>query len=533
MHVHELISGIFFYFIEVTSRLQNNHKLVKFWQCVNHNTILQQDAKLRFTNEDVYWGDTDDKVLFIRECYGTTKHFIEDNKLTKALIIGTPGIGKTLFIFWFMREIVSVAKAENLRVPTSTPTFVYSNRLEEKYYFHIDNDAAVVNIYDGTTVPDYFISDTVPNSSFSSLLLNLHVSSVHDKASDQFYNTFNDFGKTITFPTCSYDEFQQVDGLFSEDNQCTNSNELQFKYDIFGGSLRLLRTRVNDIANEEIHKFVSDELLFYFGDVYVSNLYPPRRRPQQVLLLDAYKTVYINASKVITYKLCSRIEGADDRLNASTTFRSLFKHRIFVGFDERGDLVWNDGFASGFMKSLAGAIIQRENLNIYAELKSLVQAGGMGCLFERQAHEEIYNNLKNNKKYCLVDLKGRKNIYLEQPITRKVLIRRVEDIVKLLPTDYGLPVISNFPLVDAIIQPKYMIQATESSSHIGAITQLTSIRNQLLERNHDMQAMVFVLSEKNYTKFKQVQQLEVNQYKSYAYAVANESVQSVKRKREN
>eukprot|EP01038_Epipyxis_sp_PR26KG_P006895 gene6895-9447_t len=290
-----------------------------------------------------------------------------------------------------------------------------------------------------------------------------------DKASEQFFNTFNDFGKTITFPTFSYDEFQLVEGLFVDRNHCTNSNELQFKYDIFGGSLRLLRTRVSDIANEEIFKFVTDELSFYFGDVYVSNLYPLRRRPQ--LLLEVYKDV-------ITYKLCNRIEGADNS-----------------GF-YNGNRVWNDSFASGFMKSLAGAIMQREHLNLYAELKSLVQACGMGC--------------KNN-------------IYLEQPITRKVLVRRVEDIDKLLPTDYGLPVIANFPLIDAIIQPKYMIQATESATHIGATTQLTSIWNQLLERNYDKHAIVFVLSEKNYSEFKQ--------YKSYANAVANETVQSVKRKR--
>ena len=76
----------------------------------------------------------------------------------------------------------------------------------------------------------------------------------------------------------------------------------------------------------------------------------------------------------------------------------------------------------------------------------------MGCLFERQALELIYNNLKNSGRYHLTHLapmgsvnNNKNNIILEQKITRKVLIRHIEDIRNLLTTDYGLPVISNFP----------------------------------------------------------------------------------------
>ena len=110
----------------------------------------------------------------------------------------------------------------------------------------------------------------------------------------------------------------------------------------------------------------------------------------------------------------------------------------------------------------------------------------MGCLFERNAHEIIYNNLKSNGHYNLKYLKTKnkskcQDLILKQVITRKVLIRRIEDIGNLLRSDYGLPIISNFPLIDAVIQPNVLLQMTEGRSHKGAKTALESICEQLLE----------------------------------------------------
>ena len=96
---------------------------------------------------------------------------------------------------------------------------------------------------------------------------------------------------------------------------------------------------------------------------------------------------------------------------------------------------------------------------------------------------------------------NKNDIILERKITRKVLIRHIKDIGNLLTTDYGLPVISNFPLIDAVIQPNYLIQVTESITYKRAVGKLNDIRSQLNERDLKKHAMVFVLNVKNYEKY--------------------------------
>jgi hypothetical protein len=46
------------------------------------------------------------------------------------------------------------------------------------------------------------------------------------------------------------------------------------------------------------------------------------------------------------------------------------------------------------------------------------------------------------------------------PIKRVVRIRTVSDIELLEDGDYGLPTVSNFPFVDAVMKPHYLFQDT-------------------------------------------------------------------------
>ena len=71
----------------------------------------------------------------------------------------------------------------------------------------------------------------------------------------------------------------------------------------------------------------------------------------------------------------------------------------------------------------------------------------------------------------------RKNtISKSHQLKRKVFIRKIEDIRLLTPyEDYGIPVIPNFPLIDAVIGPKLFLQMTVSYSHEGAVSKLPDI----------------------------------------------------------
>ena len=149
------------------------------------------------------------------------------------MINGTPGIGKSLFII-FRFIYITVAEAKASRLPI--PTFVYSNRKENQFYLHFNtNNESVVSIYklESCSTPNYFISDTIANETFSVSKLNIHVSSIHHDGNWKFRNSFhNESGQVISFPTFSFEEYQRCDGSLVN-NQYVNTERLKFLFDIY------------------------------------------------------------------------------------------------------------------------------------------------------------------------------------------------------------------------------------------------------------------------------------------------------------
>jgi hypothetical protein len=145
-------------------------------------------------------------------------------------------------------------------------------------------------------------------------------------------------------------------------------------------------------------------------------------------------------------------------------------------------------------------------------------------------HEYIYNTLRCGKSISTTQLCGKgyttPKLSIERPLKRKVFIRKLEDIRLLNPNeDYGIPIIPNFPLIDALIGPDILFQMTVSEVHKGAIDKLDPLVDELqamiknnMGSNRDMVAaappkMVFVLSYENFDKFKKVRDISIHQYK--------------------
>jgi hypothetical protein len=102
-------------------------------------------------------------------------------------------------------------------------------------------------------------------------------------------------------------------------------------------------------------------------------------------------------------------------------------------------------------------------------------------------------------------------------------LRNIDDIGFLLPGKYGLPITSNFPLVDAIIQPNMLLQMTVSAQkHRGAdMGKLSAIRDQLMEKD------VSVVPRKSLKTFQYQEDLDdISQY----LLCPDPSVQNRKRK---
>jgi hypothetical protein len=179
--------------------------------------------------------------------------------------------------------------------------------------------------------------------------------------------------------------------------------------------------------------------------------------------------------------------NAERRKNkSSATDSSLFMDyavsETFISTGER--------FASPFMGILACNVMKSVENSVMQKLKDLFGSSGMGHAFEYDAHMSITDSARKRTFYCS-DTDGECWV-LPFGVRKRVFIRSIEDIRHLKKGDYGLPIIPNFPLVDAVIPPNIVLQMTTSQQHKGSVDALESIAASL-EVPIDKLNMVYIV----------------------------------------
>lgn len=479
--------------------------VTEYWKAVCENAIVVDTAgnKLQLPAGALWNEDID--LLYVRSSYRALNERIVAEKPRKAMVSGTPGIGKSLFGLWFVYQKVVEAKAAN----ESIPTFVFSNRSQVKYYMSHSDGKPIVTVCDGVhgPIPDYYISDTFGMINAKCNILNLHLTSSGSEGYDIFTKD-NQCNGYILGPF-SFAEYFECDGC------ATNEELLQFKYDIFGGSLRLLRKIENTIYNQKVYDIVQLELQTFFDGVFAKNGKP---------VIEMYNYTVELATRVISRFIVGTDPKKTSKDAAKLVESSLFRHQI-----QCGPNAWDLEYSSVFMGHLAAALCKAEQVSIIEDLRAILGQSAMGFLFERDAHQLLYQKLKG-EGIIVKSMKesGRNSsTTIKLNVTRKVLIRSIADIASLLDTDYGMPIFSNFPLVDAIVQPCYEFQMTIGMSHKGAVDRQPEIALNL----RGTPKMIFVLDyNKNYEQFTRVQDLKVEQFKIYhAFSTGDISVRKRKR----
>jgi len=184
--------------------------------------VVQSDAvvvdstgkKLSFVDGATQWGWTRDvDELYIRDCY--TEAIGKLSNADMAMIEGTPGIGKSLFIFYFIYMIVSQAKEKEQKIPT----FLIEDRDGCGFFLKVDDNGNGIVHKPTTETPDYLITDTKGRSNPSFAKLYLHVSSINNenvkdvrKLMDQRQPKANKTRHKIYLPGFSLEEYFEVDG---------------------------------------------------------------------------------------------------------------------------------------------------------------------------------------------------------------------------------------------------------------------------------------------------------------------------------
>lgn len=120
----------------------------------------------------------------------------------------------------------------------------------------------------------------------------------------------------------------------------------------------------------------------------------------------------------------------------------------------------------------------------------------MNISFELTAHARFVNSggtrwcWKPSNEYVQLDFGSRSTF----------LIRDEDDIKSLRSDSYGLPTVSNFPLVDALMLPDIGIQMTISKSHDVSVNSLPKILK-ILGIDESAFKMVFVVPKEGLPAF--------------------------------
>ena len=337
------------------------------WTAIVQNRIVVNETNPRLWSlpDGIKWiGNIEE--LYNRECYDMITMELET--LTHALVFGTPGIGKTLYL-----QVLLVHLAQRTPKGQPPPTIHYM-------YYDVDKVVKLSFLGDGSVVditnvlqapkPNYLLSDSVNVNMPSGTILNLVVASDKEKS-------FHQFQKRIQEARKKGGEFVMVPFSF-EELQCIKPVDMveqcaKFRYDIYGGNARnfvaeqLKRCRVLDVVEETLTTLFPD----------IKKDYP-----------DAWNIVAHEVSGQLT-----QIAPNDMRATVS----SMMWHML-----EDGSKIW----ASKFMEWLAAAIIDDQESDIVDELERVIGKSGVGNLFETIGHRKFvkkeHRTIFTETTFCVV-----------------------------------------------------------------------------------------------------------------------------------
>ena len=140
----------------------------------------------------------------------------------------------------------------------------------------------------------------------------------------------------------------------------------------------------------------------------------------------------------------------------------------------------------------------------------MIGSSGWGNAFEYHGHKKFIEA----QRLILYEINDRDTSYYATTIPINIQrVRRfwnINDISEVQDNEYGLPIASNFPLIDAELQPNnFLIQFTTSTTHRGAVGKLDEIRKKLHGCDY---MMISVVPSNVLREFKHQSTIKIKQY---------------------
>eukprot|EP01031_Cornospumella_fuschlensis_P023392 gene23392-28384_t len=456
-----------------------NMRFTTFWSAIrdDRHGIVKNDSIIWMVGEDI-----DVTRMVIRQCYITLADRVLSSTATTrpvptvALVLGIKGIGKSVFLNYLMVRIVEKHRAEQL----PDPVIIFASNEHRVLFNSTGAFTTARDFFDA----DYLLIDSVDYASFSGIRkLAIEVSSNNPS----HYTSFRDrlveaaHGVRVNMPPWTYDELllvNPVSATFTEE-------EAMFLFEVFGGCVRHFKRR-SDVL-ESANDFVQRHALWYFGD-HIKN---------------TYSATWNWAMQEIRDRISKKMRIGTGGMTPDTVQISSLFWNDHINLSETE---FTAGFTTHFMKLFAGYLCEEKEALLWNALRGVFGASGEGVAFESVGHKKLTTT---NATYTAVNLKkGMRHDNRAKSFAKSFFdlprwrIRKVEDIASLPDDHYGLPLFSNFPVVDAIIQPNILLQFTVAATHGNASdeTWYEQIRAGL-RGDKSSHKMIFIIKEENVGKF--------------------------------
>jgi hypothetical protein len=226
-----------------------------------NNEVEESDGCLLLNHGTTWGANNNTSKLVVRECYNVIIDTISEEKYSNVLLRGTPGIGKSFFLFFYVYCLVK--NNDNGKIVIAVVYLHMETR--RTIYLSVENGHATVSD-SCTSTPNYYFSDSVDiETSKASTCLTVLFASM-----DEIH--FKTFKKVLQQPTSNsgdmYMPLVPTPELvkMSVMSESMTKSTVQFRRDIYGGSARNCLDncdhRVDDSVKTELREFLVD----FFAD---------------------------------------------------------------------------------------------------------------------------------------------------------------------------------------------------------------------------------------------------------------------------
>ncbi|KAJ1403323.1 hypothetical protein B484DRAFT_424314 [Ochromonadaceae sp. CCMP2298] len=412
----------------------------------------EEDSKIWSLPEDgnVYWDGSSTKRLVIQPQWLQLYAQIIDGAQTHVLLEGKAGRGKSVFLRYMILRML-----EDPAIPNeATFAYVVKDSMGDSRTFWIAKNGFGVNVVVHIPErPDYLLLDNVDSAlNMRGEKLNLGLTSGDREVLKEFRKRVAEAGELGKYHAMQAPDLEVMRLMFS----ALSSDDLQFRFDVLGGNPRRFRDVEPASVLEEIEQLVYPELQscisMFFGATYDHNK--------------------IETAEGLRARWAMRVIAKEVQQSADCD-SSLF----------RAEFATDDGycqtrFASSFLRLVAGALDSKNDASLRDALKRIVESSGLGYAHEYLSHAAFLAGDPATITFGLNTARAIVQLPAGLYGRAVTLVRNIPDLKNLPGTTYGLPTISNFPAVDAIVS-LILLQMTISDKHGGAVDKLPDIATSL------------------------------------------------------